>query len=37
MTDGDARDPPSLFPALRHGQFGTVICGIPLMLLPVTG
>ena len=37
VIEGDARALPSLIPAPRHGQVDTVICGIPLMLLPVTG
>jgi len=36
VIEGDARALPSLIPAPRHGQVDTVICGIPLVLLPVT-
>jgi phospholipid N-methyltransferase len=32
---GDARALPDLLPARWHGRVGTVICGIPLVLLPV--
>ncbi len=32
---GDARALPDLLPRPRHGRIGTVICGIPLVLLPV--
>lgn len=32
---GDARALPELLPRPRHGRIGTVICGIPLVLLPV--
>jgi len=32
---GDARALPDLLPRARHGRVGTVICGIPLVLLPV--
>ena len=35
VIEGDARALPSLIPAPRHGLVGTVICGIPLVLLPV--
>ncbi len=30
---GDARDLPTLIPASQHGRIGTVICGVPLVLL----
>lgn len=30
---GDARDLPMLIPASQHGRIGTVICGVPLVLL----
>ncbi len=30
---GDARNLPSLLPASRRGRIGTVICGVPLVLL----
>ena len=32
---GDARALPDLLPRARHGRIGTVICGMPLVLLPV--
>ena len=32
---GDARELPNLLPAELHGQIGTVVCGIPLVLLPL--
>ena len=32
---GDARSLPDLIPGNRHGRIGTVVCGIPLVLLPV--
>ena len=32
---GDARALPDLLPRARHGRIGTVICGIPLVLLPL--
>lgn len=32
---GDAFDLPALLPAQWHGRVGTVICGIPLVLLPL--
>ena len=35
VIEGDARALPDLIPAARHGQVGTVICGIPLVLLPL--
>ncbi len=35
VIEGDARLLPELLPAARHGQIGTVICGIPLVLLRV--
>lgn len=34
VIDGDARALPKLLPAPIHGRIGTVICGIPLVLLP---
>ncbi len=34
VIEGDARTLPDLVPAMRHGRIGTVICGIPLVLLP---
>lgn len=35
IIEGDARELPSLLPPQWHGRIGTVICGIPLVLLPV--
>ena len=35
VVEGDARDLPSLLPAAVRGRIGTVICGIPLVLLPL--
>ena len=35
VIEGDARALPELVPGSRHGRIGTVICGIPLVLLPV--
>ena len=35
VIEGDARTLPSLVPPERHGAIGTVICGIPLVLLPL--
>ncbi len=35
VVAGDARALPDLLPAARHGRVGTVICGIPLVLLPL--
>jgi phosphatidylethanolamine/phosphatidyl-N-methylethanolamine N-methyltransferase len=34
VIEGDARELPALVPAEFHGRIGTVICGIPLVLLP---
>jgi phosphatidylethanolamine/phosphatidyl-N-methylethanolamine N-methyltransferase len=34
VIEGDARDLPKLIPAHWHGRIGTVVCGIPLVLLP---
>jgi phosphatidylethanolamine/phosphatidyl-N-methylethanolamine N-methyltransferase len=34
VIEGDARDLPTLIPARWHGRVGTVVCGIPLVLLP---
>ena len=33
VIEGDARSLPDLIPRSRHGKIGTVICGIPLVLL----
>ena len=35
VIEGDARDLPQVLPANIQGNIGTVICGIPLVLLPV--
>ncbi len=35
VVHGDARQLPDLIPAAWHGRIGTVICGIPLVLLPL--
>ena len=35
VIEGDARALPKLIPRGRHGRIGTVICGIPMVLLPV--
>jgi phosphatidylethanolamine/phosphatidyl-N-methylethanolamine N-methyltransferase len=35
VIEGDARMLPDLLPARFHGRVGTVVCGIPLVLLPV--
>ncbi|MGA3399543.1 MAG: methyltransferase domain-containing protein [Acetobacteraceae bacterium] len=35
VIEGDARSLPHLVPAEWHGRIGTVVCGIPLVLLPV--
>lgn len=37
VVQGDARELPSLLPAARRGHIGTVICGVPLVLLPLAG
>jgi phosphatidylethanolamine/phosphatidyl-N-methylethanolamine N-methyltransferase len=34
VIEGDARRLPELLPPALHGRIGTVICGIPLVLLP---
>ncbi len=34
VIEGDARELSSLIPAHWHGRIGTVVCGIPLVLLP---
>ena len=36
VIEGDARALPELIPLSRHGRVGTVICGIPLVLLSVS-
>jgi phosphatidylethanolamine/phosphatidyl-N-methylethanolamine N-methyltransferase len=35
VIEGDARALPELIPARWHGRIGTVLCGIPLVLLPL--
>ena len=35
VLEGDARRLPELVPAAWHGRIGSVICGIPLVLLPL--
>ena len=35
VLEGDARDLPTLLPQRWHGRIGTVVCGIPLVLLPL--
>jgi len=35
VIEGDARALPDLVPRGRHGRIGTVICGIPMVLLPL--
>jgi phosphatidylethanolamine/phosphatidyl-N-methylethanolamine N-methyltransferase len=35
VLTGDARQLPSLLPGSWHGKIGTVVCGIPLVLLPL--
>ena len=35
VVTGDAFDLPRLIPENLHGRVGTVICGIPLVLLPL--
>ncbi len=37
VIEGDARNLVELIPAQWHGRIGTVVCGIPLVLLPLTG
>ncbi len=34
VIEGDARHLPNLLPAGRLGRIGSVICGIPMVLLP---
>jgi phosphatidylethanolamine/phosphatidyl-N-methylethanolamine N-methyltransferase len=34
VIEGDARAQPDLVPEHWHGRIGTVVCGIPLVLLP---
>ena len=34
VIEGDARQLPSLLPRNWHGRIGSVVCGIPLVLLP---
>ena len=35
VIEGDARELPSLLPAALHGRIGSVVCGVPLVLLPL--
>ncbi len=35
VIEGDARHLPRLVPSSWHGRIGTIICGIPLVLLPI--
>ncbi len=35
VIQGDARQLPDLIPPEWHGRIGTVVCGIPLVLLPL--
>ena len=35
VLEGDARDLPGLLPHHWHGRIGSVVCGIPLLLLPL--
>ncbi len=35
VVQGDARALPALIPVEWHGRIGTVICGIPLVMLPL--
>ncbi len=35
VIEGDARRLPDLLPREWHGRIGTVVCGIPLVLLPL--
>ncbi len=35
VIQGDARALPDLLPRPRHGRVGTIVCGIPLVLLPL--
>ena len=35
VIEGDARALPELIPAHWHGRIGSVICGIPMVLLPL--
>jgi phosphatidylethanolamine/phosphatidyl-N-methylethanolamine N-methyltransferase len=35
VIEGDARALPDLLPRRWHGRVGTVICGVPLVLLPL--
>ena len=35
VLTGDARQLPALLPQSWHGNIGTVVCGIPLVLLPL--
>ncbi|AHJ69484.1 Phosphatidyl-N-methylethanolamine N-methyltransferase [Granulibacter bethesdensis] len=35
VIEGDARELPALLPAQWHGRVGSIVCGIPLVLLPL--
>jgi phosphatidylethanolamine/phosphatidyl-N-methylethanolamine N-methyltransferase len=35
VIEGDARQLPDLIPSQWHGRIGSVVCGIPLVLLPI--
>jgi phosphatidylethanolamine/phosphatidyl-N-methylethanolamine N-methyltransferase len=35
VIEGDARALPELIPAQWHGRIGSVVCGIPMVLLPL--
>lgn len=35
VIEGDARDLPKLLPAHVRGHIGTVVCGVPMVLLPL--
>lgn len=36
VIEGDARELPALLSRFAHGRIGTVVCGIPLVLLPLS-
>lgn len=35
VIEGDARQLPALIPAEFHGKIATIVCGVPLILLPL--
>jgi len=35
IIEGDAMSLPELIPATRHGRVGTIVCGIPMVLMPL--